>query len=156
MTDTDLVSEAPARRLSSSYSAIHLYLQRHFAKTGVCVQCERQPAGYRTEFALITGREYSRNREDYLELCVPCHRRMDGNLPPVEVKLSGAIVVEARLLYFTGQAKGRELARRHGVNHRAMQRAINGDTWKHVSADDLLVRADSIFAAVDRVTRKAA
>lgn len=56
------------------YRAIHTYLSKHFPKTGICDECGEMK---RTEYALIKGREYSRNREDYRELCKLCHNRYD-------------------------------------------------------------------------------
>ena len=59
----------------ASYGAIHTYLRKHFPKTGTCDECGT--TGKRTEYALIKGREYSRDREDYRELCKLCHNRYD-------------------------------------------------------------------------------
>ena len=141
--------------LSTSYNAIHQHLSRHFPKTGQCVRCHRTAC--RTELALIKGREYSRDRNDYLELCVPCHRRMDGNLPPrmfgadnPAVRLTEAIVIEARLLYSSRQLSGRELAKKYGIGKTAMQKAINGDTWQHADGAGHAARADHLFDAVLR------
>jgi hypothetical protein len=58
----------------ASYRALHGYLCKHYPKAGVCEECgERKP----TDYALIHGRTYSRNREDYRELCRRCHLRYD-------------------------------------------------------------------------------
>jgi len=62
------------RGQSTGYSAIHLYLRRHFPKRGICDECGRTR---RTDYALIRGRKYSRNREDYRELCRQCHNAYD-------------------------------------------------------------------------------
>ena len=59
----------------ASYGAIHTYLRKHFPKSGICDECGI--TGKRTEYALIKGREYSRNREDYRELCKRCHNAYD-------------------------------------------------------------------------------
>jgi hypothetical protein len=61
-----------------SYGAIHRYLRTHNPKTGICDECGLEK---RTEFALIKGRQYSRNREDYRELCKKCHNNYDGIAP---------------------------------------------------------------------------
>ena len=58
-----------------SYRALHTYLSSHYPKTGVCEECGG--SGSRTEYALIKGREYTRNREDYRELCKRCHNVYD-------------------------------------------------------------------------------
>jgi hypothetical protein len=57
-----------------SYHTIHAYIRSHFPKTGVCEECGKRAP---TEYALIHGREYSRAREDYWELCKLCHNRYD-------------------------------------------------------------------------------
>lgn len=59
---------------AGSYHTIHAWLRANCPKNGVCEKCgEPKP----TEYALIHGREYSRNRNDYLELCKLCHNRYD-------------------------------------------------------------------------------
>lgn len=58
----------------AGYQAIHIYLRRNFPKAGACDGCrERKP----TDYALIKGRAYTRNRDDYRELCKGCHLRYD-------------------------------------------------------------------------------
>lgn len=59
---------------NASYRAIHSYLSRHFPKTGICEECG---AMKRTSYALIHGREYSRDRDDYREMCHKCHMGYD-------------------------------------------------------------------------------
>ena len=54
----------------AGYRAIHTYLRKHFPKAGACEECGKEG---RTDYALIRGREYSRKREDYRELCRRCH-----------------------------------------------------------------------------------
>jgi hypothetical protein len=54
----------------AGYEAIHRYLRQHFPKTGTCEQCGIKA---RTDYALIKGRTYSRDRSDYRELCRRCH-----------------------------------------------------------------------------------
>jgi len=54
----------------ASYRAKHTYLSKHYPKSGICEECgETKP----TDYALIKGRQYSRDREDYRELCRGCH-----------------------------------------------------------------------------------
>lgn len=59
---------------SDSYSTIHKYLASHYVKDGICISCG--PAR-RTEWALLHGREHSRNIDDYQEMCHSCHMRYD-------------------------------------------------------------------------------
>lgn len=58
-----------------NYATIHAWLRNNCDKTGTCDECGKSA---RTEFALIRGREYSRNRQDYRELCKRCHNAYDN------------------------------------------------------------------------------
>lgn len=57
------------------YRALHTHLNKYYPKTGICDECGKAT---RTDYALIEGREYSREREDYRELCRKCHVDYDG------------------------------------------------------------------------------
>lgn len=60
---------------------IHLWLIRHYPKSGTCELCKRHldatgSAG--THYAYLRHPEfYTRNRADYIELCPRCHNRFD-------------------------------------------------------------------------------
>lgn len=58
-----------------SYNTVHAYLNMHYPKTGICSQCGAASA---TDYALIHGHEYTRDIEDYHELCRRCHMHYDG------------------------------------------------------------------------------
>src|SRR5688572_20149383 len=60
----------------SQYIAIHIYLNKFNKKTGVCERCGTSESK-RTEWALMDGRTYSRDIDDYEELCPSCHRKGD-------------------------------------------------------------------------------
>lgn len=73
---------------NAGYRSIHEWLRRHFGKP---IKCEnlnciyprkdnkgrlmRQPTRYK--WAKKEGREYTRDRNDYLQLCPSCHRKYD-------------------------------------------------------------------------------
>ena len=55
--------------------ALHAWLQRWWPKAGICDECgSTRP----TEYANISGK-YRRSRDDFRELCIPCHRTYDQN-----------------------------------------------------------------------------
>jgi len=59
------------------YHALHTWLKKHKVKTGTCSLCGAERY---TEWANRNpGREHSRDLEDYIEVCKPCHMRMDGH-----------------------------------------------------------------------------
>lgn len=75
---------------SAGYGAIHAYLARNHPKSGVCEECG---SSGQTDYALIHGREYSRERGDYRELCRGCHRRYDGAGHPAPLHVPAAQLV---------------------------------------------------------------
>ncbi len=63
----------------ASYAVKHIWLSRHYEKTGYCYFCKKyfgikQSNG--TQWANISGKYY-RKREDYFELCRSCHISYD-------------------------------------------------------------------------------
>ena len=60
---------------AAGVGALHTYVRKYFPKSGVCEECGKRTS--RTEYALIKGRQYSRDRSDYRELCKLCHNRYD-------------------------------------------------------------------------------
>ena len=61
----------------ASYSAIHKWLNVHHPRQGFCERCGSSAS--RTEYAFIRhGDDYTRDRQDYLELCTSCHKWFDG------------------------------------------------------------------------------
>jgi hypothetical protein len=60
----------------SLYSKFHKIINKENKKAGVCSFC-KQTGKKKYEWALIKGREYSQDINDYIELCVKCHRNYD-------------------------------------------------------------------------------
>ena len=59
----------------AGYVAKHLWVSHHFGKPQECVHClTTELRAY--HWANVSG-EYKRKRDDWLRLCVPCHRRYD-------------------------------------------------------------------------------
>ncbi len=66
----------------ATYNAKHRWIQKHWQKTGKCENCDKipQPFGNRkhgTEWANMSGNYARDNRNEWKELCVPCHRKLD-------------------------------------------------------------------------------
>jgi len=60
---------------AAGYSAVHNWIRKRKPKTGRCQNCGAQR---HTQWANVS-REYRRELEDFVELCVPCHKRYDLN-----------------------------------------------------------------------------
>ena len=58
----------------TSYAAIHRWMHSNFPLVGRCEVCGEERY---TEYA-CPGHTYTRNREDWAELCKPCHKKLDG------------------------------------------------------------------------------
>ena len=55
-------------------STVHAWLNRTYPRSGVCEWCGRVG---KTEYANLREHEYTRNREEYAELCRSCHKTFD-------------------------------------------------------------------------------
>ena len=61
------------------YFGLHSWVARHKKKTGVCTSCAAvvgTACHTGTEWANVSGR-YLRDLDDFVELCIPCHRARD-------------------------------------------------------------------------------
>jgi hypothetical protein len=122
-----------------------MYLNAHYSKEGIREECGKAAT---SQWALIKGRSYSRNRQDYRELCVRCHMQYDkGGELSVTAKLTEAQVVEIRQRYRPGKPGGgpgcarregstRALAEEFGVSHTTIRKAVAGIKWASVPMDD--------------------
>ena len=68
--------ENRCRACQTVYVNLHRFIGKEKEKTGKCVMCGSTEAK-RTEWALIKGKEYSKDLNNYMELCVSCHRKYD-------------------------------------------------------------------------------
>lgn len=58
------------------YWAIHKWLLRTFGRADQCEKCGENDPDKRYEWANVSGL-YKRLREDFMKMCVPCHREHD-------------------------------------------------------------------------------
>ncbi len=58
---------------SPGYMAVHNWMRRHYPKSGFCETCKEERVTY---WSNISGK-YIRDRKDFWELCVPCHKIFD-------------------------------------------------------------------------------
>lgn len=66
------------RKVDAGYSAIHYWIRKYHPKAGRCEECGAEG---KTEYAFRFHPEpHTRNRDDYRELCRPCHAVFDAVL----------------------------------------------------------------------------
>jgi hypothetical protein len=56
-----------------TYGALHIWVRKNKTKIGVCSVCGQERY---TEWANV-GHDYSRDLDDYIEVCKSCHMRKD-------------------------------------------------------------------------------
>ena len=68
----------------AGYAAFHIWILKYYGNANKCDNRENKTLDFECsdstnnfEWAKIKGRRYSRDREDYLQLCVSCHRKYD-------------------------------------------------------------------------------
>lgn len=61
----------------AKYQALHTWIRSHYGKASKCInkKCSNKSKEY--QWALKKGRRYSRNINDYQEMCRSCHKKMD-------------------------------------------------------------------------------
>lgn len=71
------------------HSNVHRQLKKKYGKADICEMpdCKSvNPVNF--NWALKKGHSYSSNREDYIKMCISCHRKYDFN-EDIRVKLKG-------------------------------------------------------------------
>lgn len=59
------------------YRIVHDWLHKHYGKPSFCSNINCDNKGKRYEYALIHGKKYERNINNYIQLCSKCHRNYD-------------------------------------------------------------------------------
>lgn len=74
----------------ASYNSKHRWIQNHWQKTNVCENCgeEKHPnpntrLKYATQWHNIS-KTYHRERSDWMEVCISCHRKLDKTLMNIQ------------------------------------------------------------------------
>ena len=59
------------------YSGIHMWVRKHLGKAKECTLCHKKANEGKIEWANI-DHKYKRDLNDFISLCVSCHRRYDN------------------------------------------------------------------------------
>jgi len=66
------------------YSGLHKWVRKKFGQPKKCEHCgENNLKGQKIHWANKSG-DYSRDRKDWVRLCVKCHCLFDNNYPPLQ------------------------------------------------------------------------
>lgn len=61
---------------TSHYKRVHKWLIRNYKKSRKCAFCHKTSGKF--EWALLKGCSYEKKIENFIELCISCHRQYDG------------------------------------------------------------------------------
>lgn len=62
---------------NAKYQALHGWIRNHYGLALFCVNPDCSKLSQNFEWALKPGKKYSRDINDYMQLCKKCHRKMD-------------------------------------------------------------------------------
>lgn len=130
------------------YTAIHKANLRAFGKAAKCENrdCSHDNTNQkRFHWALIKGRRYSRNREDYIQLCPSCHgkydmtdemrdrhrKRLIGETHN-QAKLTNGQVMEIVLLINSGVTP-KDIAKKYKIDSSTVSDIKRGKRWSHIT-----------------------
>lgn len=70
----------------AQHAPIHAWLRRTFGNPPKCIFCgkigEKKNGRWNIEWALLKNKKHSHTKENYIPLCVPCHKNYDDSNPP--------------------------------------------------------------------------
>lgn len=130
----------PEKTLSQEYHAGHKRVSTLKGQPQHCEKCGTTDPSKRYEWASISG-DYG-NSEDYMRLCLMCHKEFDGfanvrhGEDSPQAKLTEEIVREIKRRYVKGSVgpdNTVSMAKEFGVNQRVIWQIVTGRSWKHVS-----------------------
>jgi len=64
----------------ASYSALHHWVRKYKGKAKICEDCGKKKTTPKSVQWCNKDHKYRRNLDDYISLCVPCHRKYDKKL----------------------------------------------------------------------------
>ncbi len=122
-----------------TYAAVHAWIRKEFGSADHCEnsKCEGKETEY--EWSNKSGK-YLRDRKDWQQLCVPCHRKFDNHIffhlnhkgsKNPSAKLTEQDIVTIRELVLHGTSK-KEVRQRFGISPVTCWRILTGNTWKHL------------------------
>ena len=125
----------------NEYRYIHQWLADSFGKANRCdnPNCKHEyPRKF--EWALIWGREHERNRANYIQLCLSCHRKYDSiGSKKGESKNKGEKhgsaklnIFQVRVIRKVNDLRLIELGKIFNVTPENIKSIIKRKSWKHV------------------------
>ena len=67
---------SPRWQETPSYNAVHLWLRKTYGSAIKCEECEKKREEGMIHWANVS-QKYLRDRTDWKQLCVPCHKQLD-------------------------------------------------------------------------------
>lgn len=64
----------------ATYGSLHDWVAGKLGRPKKCEHCYKKGSKYKYQWANISGK-YKRDLNDWIRLCVQCHRKMDKNIP---------------------------------------------------------------------------
>jgi len=77
MTKEQILSDGMRLQDRNKYNKIHYWLRKNFGKASQCVSKDCMKTSTSYHWALKKGKEYSTDRNNFIELCVSCHIKYD-------------------------------------------------------------------------------
>lgn len=134
-------SNEPTIELRSSlYRTIHNWVIRHYGKASKCENSECSHKSKKFEWALKKGFPYDKCRDNFMQLCVSCHRKYDySEKSRFAIKIVFAAGRQFRKrpvikLYSTGEEAAKyesiaQAAKDMGCTHPSIIDAIKSNTY---------------------------
>lgn len=121
----------------SECTAIHQWLRAKYGKANKCVMKDCNGKSKKYDWALINGKKYERNKDNFLFLCRSCHtfydvvgRRSYATENNPRVKLNWKIVNSIRKEYKKRVVTHKILGEKYNVSANLIRLIIIKELWK--------------------------
>ena len=122
---------------NAGYVAKHIWIKYHFGKASKCECCRKTKK--KITWANISGK-FLRNRKDWKQLCISCHRKFDYKRGSYHskgedyktAKLTEKQVKSIKKEYIPHKITYHFLGKKYKVDHTTIWHIIKGRNWKHL------------------------
>ena len=109
--------------LEPEYARIHRWLKNNF---GIAIKCDNnlcEGKSINFQWALVKGKKYEKNRENFIQLCKSCHSKYDITEETFAKKSKAFLGVKRNLSPETiASIRSKLLGNRHGQKHDGKQK----------------------------------
>ncbi len=115
-----------------SVTYVHTWLFRTYGRANKCISptCTKKFKVY--NWALIHGKKYEKNLDNFMQLCISCHKKYDGTGSMEKRKLNADQIRQIRLLVSIEHVSQRKIAAMFNISQTTVGKILMGRTYVEI------------------------